>query len=127
MAPGVVHRVNKLVSVLPVKARYGGQIGDVVVGRIIDVGQKRWRVDINATQVFRGTLKCHSDPFTIRSSAVQDAVLMLASVNLPGDVQRRRLIHKHLTPACSKKTAFTAQPMTGRIDLSGIRSADFIS
>jgi hypothetical protein len=50
---GVVHRVNKLVSVLPVKARYSGQIGDVVVGRILDVGQKRWRVDINATQVPR--------------------------------------------------------------------------
>jgi exosome complex RNA-binding protein Rrp4 len=46
-----VHRVNKLVSVLPVKARYSGQIGDVIVGRILDVGQKRWRVDINATQV----------------------------------------------------------------------------
>ncbi len=48
---GVVQRVNKLVSVVPVKARYSGQIGDVVVGRVLDVGQKRWRLDINATQV----------------------------------------------------------------------------
>ncbi len=56
---GVVHRVNKLVSVLPVKARYSGQIGDVVIGRILDVGQKRWRVDINANQVHeRTSLTC---------------------------------------------------------------------
>lgn len=53
---GVVHRVNKLVSVLPIKARYSGQIGDVIVGRILDVGQKRWRVDINATQVMMEAL-----------------------------------------------------------------------
>ncbi|KAJ1336565.1 hypothetical protein BSLG_007349 [Batrachochytrium salamandrivorans] len=31
---GVVERVNKLVSVKPLKSRYNGEIGDVVVGRI---------------------------------------------------------------------------------------------
>lgn len=36
--PGVVERVNKLVSVRPLRARYGGDIGDVVVGRITEVG-----------------------------------------------------------------------------------------
>ena len=30
---GVVERVNKLISVTPVKTRYNGEIGDVVVGR----------------------------------------------------------------------------------------------
>lgn len=35
--PGVVERVNKLVSVRPLRARYAGDIGDVVVGRITEV------------------------------------------------------------------------------------------
>jgi len=35
--PGAVERVNKLVSVRPLRARYGGDIGDVVVGRITEV------------------------------------------------------------------------------------------
>ena len=42
---------------------YIGQIGDVVVGRIIEVAQRRWKVDTKS--------KLHS-------------ILMLSSVNLPG-------------------------------------------
>ena len=34
---GVVQRVNRLVSVHPLKARYTGEIGDVIIGRIIEV------------------------------------------------------------------------------------------
>ena len=34
---GVVERVNKLISVRPLKARYSGEIGDVIIGRIIEV------------------------------------------------------------------------------------------
>ncbi|KAI9026896.1 hypothetical protein DFJ74DRAFT_604316 [Hyaloraphidium curvatum] len=67
--PGVVERVNKLVSVRPLRARYGGDIGDVVVGRVTEVGFKRWKVDVNGRQ---------------------DATLYLSSVNLPGGVQRRK-------------------------------------
>ncbi|KAJ3108414.1 Exosome complex component RRP4 [Phlyctochytrium bullatum] len=66
---GVVERVNKLVSVHPLRARFTGEIGDVVVGRILEVGQKRWRVDI---------------------AGRQDAVLPLAAVDLPGGELRRR-------------------------------------
>jgi len=66
---GVVERVNKLISVTPVKTRYNGEIGDVVVGRIVEVQQKRWKVEINSRL---------------------DAVLMLSSVNLPGGELRRR-------------------------------------
>ncbi|KAI8923628.1 hypothetical protein BC831DRAFT_470257 [Entophlyctis helioformis] len=66
---GVVERVNKLVSVRPVKSRYNGEIGDVVVGRITDLGPKRWKVDIRGRQ---------------------DAVLLLSSISLPGGVQRRK-------------------------------------
>nr|CAD7401036.1 unnamed protein product [Timema poppensis] len=60
---GVVEQVNKLISVKPIKTRYNGEIGDVVVGRITEVQQKRWKVDTNSRL---------------------DSVLLLSSVNLPG-------------------------------------------
>ena len=66
---GVVERVNKLISVRPLRARYGGEVGDVVICRILEIGNKRWKVDANAKQ---------------------DAVLMLSSINLPGGIQRRK-------------------------------------
>ena len=66
---GVVKRVNKLISVRPLKTRYAGEIGDVIVGRVTSVGQKRWKVDINACQ---------------------DGVMALSAVNLHGGVLRRR-------------------------------------
>ncbi|KAL2650698.1 hypothetical protein R1flu_018826 [Riccia fluitans] len=66
---GVVERVNKLVSVRPLRARYNPETGDVVVGRITEVAPKRWKVDVNSRQ---------------------DAQLMLSAVNLPGGIQRRR-------------------------------------
>lgn len=61
---GVLEKVNKLISVKPLKARYQGEIGDVVVGRITEVQQKRWKVDTNSKL---------------------DSVLLLSSVNLPGE------------------------------------------
>lgn len=66
---GVVERVNKLISVTPLKTRYNGEIGDVVVGRIVEVQQKRWRVETNSRL---------------------DSILALSSVNLPGGELRRR-------------------------------------
>ncbi|XP_018397915.1 PREDICTED: uncharacterized protein LOC108775939 [Cyphomyrmex costatus] len=66
---GILEKVNKLISIRPLKARYNGEIGDLVVGRITEVQQKRWKVDINAKL---------------------DAVLLLSSVNLPGGELRRR-------------------------------------
>lgn len=66
---GVLEKVNKLVSVRPLKARYQGEIGDVVVGRITELQQKRWKVDTNSKL---------------------DSVLLLSSVNLPGGELRRR-------------------------------------
>jgi exosome complex component RRP4 len=55
--------------VRPLHSRYQPEVGDVVVGRINSVADKRWGVDINSRQ---------------------NAALMLSSVNLPGGVQRRR-------------------------------------
>jgi len=72
---GVVERVNKLVSVRPYNARYGGEVGDVVVCRVVDVGAKRWKVDVNARQ---------------------KGVLLLSSINLPGGEQRRRTAEDQL-------------------------------
>ncbi|GAM25681.1 hypothetical protein SAMD00019534_088560, partial [Acytostelium subglobosum LB1] len=66
---GLVERIDKLVSVRPFKARFHGEIGDIVVGRITQVGAKRWKVDVNARQ---------------------DYILMLTAINLPGGIQRRR-------------------------------------
>ncbi|KAJ3208989.1 exosome non-catalytic core subunit rrp4 [Entophlyctis luteolus] len=60
---GTAERINKLISVKPFRTRYSGEIGDVVVGRISEISQKRWKVDIGARQ---------------------DAALLLAAVNLPG-------------------------------------------
>ena len=72
---GVVERVNRLVSVKPMRARYAGDVGDVVVGRITGIGNKRWRVDVDS---------------------IHDAVLLLGSVNLPGGALRRRTIQDRL-------------------------------
>ena len=66
---GVVERINKLLSVVPARRRYAGEVGDVVVGKVVDVQMKRWIVDVGGRQ---------------------DAVLMLTSANLPHGVQRRR-------------------------------------
>ncbi|XP_038046466.1 exosome complex component RRP4-like [Patiria miniata] len=66
---GVVETVNKLICVKPLKTRYNGEVGDVVIGRITEVGQKRWKVDTNSRL---------------------NSALMLSAVNLPGGELRRR-------------------------------------
>ncbi|POS73862.1 exosome complex exonuclease Rrp4 [Diaporthe helianthi] len=66
---GVITRTNKLLSVRPLRARYTPEVGDLVVGRIVEVQSKRWRVDVGSTQL---------------------AGLPLSAINLPGGIQRRR-------------------------------------
>ncbi|CAH8542570.1 unnamed protein product [Schistosoma turkestanicum] len=66
---GRVRIVNKLVYVEPPKARYSGNVGDTVVGRIVEVEQRRWRVDLNSALL---------------------ANLALANVKLPGGELRRK-------------------------------------
>ncbi|XP_072816401.1 exosome complex component RRP4 isoform X5 [Vicugna pacos] len=60
---GPVERVNKLICVKALKTRYNGEVGDIVVGRITEVQQKRWKVETNSRL---------------------DSVLLLSSMNLPG-------------------------------------------
>ncbi|XP_078442315.1 ribosomal RNA processing 4 [Wolffia australiana] len=66
---GVIERVNKLVYVRTHRSRYKPEVGDIIVGRVIEVATKLWRLEINFSQ---------------------DAVLMLSSMNLPDGIQRRR-------------------------------------
>lgn len=66
---GNVVVTNKLLSVSPVRARYTPEIGDLVVGRIVEVGKSQWRVDVSAPLL---------------------AKLPLSSINLPGGILRRR-------------------------------------
>lgn len=66
---GTVSRVNRLLSVIPLRGRYAPETGDHIIGRIAEVGNKRWKVDIGSKQ---------------------HAVLMLGSVNLPGGILRRK-------------------------------------
>ena len=47
---GVVERVNKLVKVDPLQSRYRGDVGDLVVGRIEEVGEKSWKVDVGSSK-----------------------------------------------------------------------------
>lgn len=72
---GTIERVNKLLTVRPAQSRYLGEVGDLIVGRVTEVGSKRWKVDVNGQK---------------------DAILMLSSVNLPGGVQRIRTYEDQL-------------------------------
>ncbi|GAU97507.1 hypothetical protein RvY_08789 [Ramazzottius varieornatus] len=60
---------TRVVVVDPLKSRYSGEIGDIVVGRIIQVGRKSWTVDVGAQR---------------------HAVLNLGAINLPGGELRRK-------------------------------------
>lgn len=66
---GTVQRTNKLLSVRPLRARYTPEIGDLVVGRIVEVQTKRWKVDVSAPLL---------------------AHLPLSAINLPGGILRKR-------------------------------------
>lgn len=66
---GPIKKTNKLLSVAPLRARYTPEIGDLVVGRIVEVQKNRWKVDVAAPLL---------------------AQLPLSSINLPGGILRRR-------------------------------------
>ena len=66
---GTIVRTNKLLSIHPLRARYTPEIGDLVVGRIVSVETKRWKVDLSAPLL---------------------AHLQLSAINLPGGILRKR-------------------------------------
>jgi len=59
---GSVERVNRLITVRGIGGIYYGDVGDVVVGRVTKVMQKRWKIDMNSRL---------------------DGILLLSSINLP--------------------------------------------
>lgn len=66
---GTLQKTNKLLSVIPLRARYTPEIGDLVIGRIVEVQSRRWKVDVAAPLL---------------------ASLLLSSINLPGGILRKR-------------------------------------
>ncbi|KAF2719657.1 hypothetical protein K431DRAFT_304949 [Polychaeton citri CBS 116435] len=66
---GTLQKTNKLLSVVPLRARYNPEIGDLVIGRVVEVQSRRWKVDVAAPLL---------------------ANLPLSSINLPGGTLRRR-------------------------------------
>jgi exosome complex component RRP4 len=78
---GTVERVNKLISVIPLSPSiYNGQVGDLVIGRIVGVGGSRWKV----------SLTCSSPSSSGSNGSMKEGQLPLSGVNLPGGVQRIR-------------------------------------
>ncbi|KAF6218378.1 hypothetical protein HO133_005725 [Letharia lupina] len=66
---GTLLKTNKLLSIRPLRARYTPEIGDLVVGRVVEVQTKRWKVDLSAPLL---------------------AHLPLSAINLPGGILRKR-------------------------------------
>ncbi|XP_058738760.1 exosome complex component RRP4 homolog [Vicia villosa] len=76
---GTVQRVNKLVYVRPLSSRYKPEVGDIVIGRVVEVAQKHWKLDINCSQ---------------------NACLMLSAMNMLDGVQRRKTAKDELNMRC---------------------------
>uniref|UniRef100_A0AC35THQ5 KH_dom_type_1 domain-containing protein n=1 Tax=Rhabditophanes sp. KR3021 TaxID=114890 RepID=A0AC35THQ5_9BILA len=72
---GTLNKVNKLVKVAAYGGVYHGEIGDIIVGRVIEVQQKRWKLDI---------------------SSRQDATLNFINFQLPGGKNQRRGINEEM-------------------------------
>lgn len=98
---GQIERVNKLISVKPIKSRYLGEVGDLVVGRIASVESKRWKVDI---------------------ASHKDAGLQLSSVNLPDGTQRMRTHEDQL----QMRTLFTENDLISA-EIQNVSSDGMIS
>lgn len=67
---GTVSQINKLITVYPLfSIRYTPEIGDVIVGRVMQIYNKKWKLDTNSKS---------------------DTTLSLSAINLPGSIQRRK-------------------------------------
>ena len=72
---GFITRINALISVRPLHSRYSPEIGDVVVARVLSVADQRWSMDIQSRR---------------------SAILLLSSINLPENEQRKRTTQDRL-------------------------------
>lgn len=48
---GHVIKTNKLISVAPLKTRYKGVVGDLVVGKVKEIVNKKWKIDIDSYEM----------------------------------------------------------------------------
>ena len=46
---GYVQQTDKLMSVVPLKSRYACKTGDIVIGRVTEIVNKKWKIDINSS------------------------------------------------------------------------------
>lgn len=42
-------QTDKLVSVIPLKSRYSCKTGDIVIGRVTEIHNKKWKIDIDSS------------------------------------------------------------------------------
>ncbi|XP_055339900.1 exosome complex component RRP4-like [Paramacrobiotus metropolitanus] len=66
---GIRQIYTRVVVINPIRSRYIGEIGDIIVGRIIQVGRKAWMVDVGAQR---------------------HGILNLGGINLPSGELRRK-------------------------------------
>ena len=66
---GVPEVIDRFISVKSIQSRYIAEMGDVVVGRVLDICGTRWKIDIGA---------------------YQDALIFLSNVSEPGGALRRK-------------------------------------
>lgn len=66
---GHIEVTDRVISVKGLLPRYQPEIGDVVVGRVLEVSGNKWLVDVNSTQT---------------------AIMLLSNVTEPGGMLRRR-------------------------------------
>ncbi|CAK9297629.1 unnamed protein product [Gordionus sp. m RMFG-2023] len=72
---GEVNTVNKLLQAQHNSSKYFGNVGDLIIGRVTEVGIKRWRLHTNTKR---------------------DSYLLLSSMNLPGGELRRRSLEDEI-------------------------------
>ncbi|PFH35297.1 putative exosome component 2 [Besnoitia besnoiti] len=81
---GILEKVNKLVYIRPLRSRYEGSVGDVVVGRVTDILNGKWLVDVNAGQAASLALAAISLPEQRRR--LDDDMLEMQTFFVPSDV-----------------------------------------
>ncbi|KAK2952554.1 putative Exosome complex component RRP4 [Blattamonas nauphoetae] len=64
---GTASLQNKFLSVKPLRTNYQGEVGDVVVGRVVEIVQHQWKIDVHS-KLFAG--------------------IKLGAINLPGNELR---------------------------------------
>ncbi|KAG7588446.1 K Homology domain type 1 superfamily [Arabidopsis suecica] len=104
---GVVTHVDKLVYIRTLRARYKPEVKDIVVGRVIEVSQSCWRVELNSTK--DGILKLSSmdndvqrrktyvDELNMRSIIVEDDVVCaeVGCIHRDGTLELRAPSYKY--------------------------------